>query len=345
MKLARHWEVKDEKRSTVQCRLCPHNCMIQEGKLGKCRARQNIKGSLYSLSYARPVSINKDPIEKKPLFHFLPGTESLSVGTPGCNMRCLHCQNWEISQASPKDFPLPEVMPEEVIQKAKEAETPSISYTYTEPTIFYEYALEIATMAKEEGIRNVMVTNGYIEEKPLRELYPFIDAANIDLKGFDNDFYLNECGARLQPILKAMKLMKEAGTWIEITNLIIPGKNDSMEKIGEMCKWISSELGEETPLHFSRFFPMYKAKDIPPTPIETLEKAKETAVEAGLKFVYIGNISTEKGSNTYCPNCRKLLVARSGFGIISDNIRRGRCSYCRQEIPGVWGMSNSRLEA
>ncbi|MBD3313558.1 AmmeMemoRadiSam system radical SAM enzyme [Candidatus Woesearchaeota archaeon] len=338
MKLAKHWEVKDEEKQIVHCHLCPHNCIIQEGMKGICRVRKNIKGSLYSLSYGRALSSHVDPIEKKPLFHFLPGTESYSVGTAGCNLRCEHCQNWEISQASPEDFPAPETKPESIVESAKEAGCPSISYTYTEPTIFYEYVMDIASLARDEGIRNIMVTNGFIEEKPLLELYPIIDAANVDLKGFNEEFYTKGCGAELEKVLKALKLMKKTGTWIEITNLLIPTKNDDPKEIKDMCEWIVSELGESTPLHFSRFFPMYKLKSIQPTPAEKLSEAKNIAEKAGLRFVYIGNIPTEKDSNTYCPKCGKLIVARSGFGIVSDNIRQGRCIYCKQQIQGVWSV-------
>ncbi|MFC1753146.1 AmmeMemoRadiSam system radical SAM enzyme [Thermoproteota archaeon] len=336
MKLAKHWKTKDKNKDTIQCHLCPHNCLIPEGHTGICRVRQNVKGTLYSLVHSRPISTHIDPIEKKPLFHFLPGTDSYSVGTVGCNLRCSHCQNWEISQASPKDFPTPEIKPENIVKMAKESGCPSISYTYTEPTIFFEYVLDIATLAREEGIKNVMVTNGYINEKPLLELYKFIDAANVDLKGFNEEFYVKECGAELKPVLKSLKLMKKAGTWVEITNLVIPTMNDKMKEIKEMCEWIVSELGEKTPMHFSRFFPMYKVLNLPPTPEDTLKKAKDIAKRAGLKHVYIGNIQTEKGMNTYCPKCRKLLIARSGFGIVSNNIRSGKCSYCKHEVDGVW---------
>ncbi|MCX6706952.1 MAG: AmmeMemoRadiSam system radical SAM enzyme [Candidatus Woesearchaeota archaeon] len=339
MKLAKFWEPYKEgkeKEQIIQCHLCPHNCMIAEGNVGICRVRQNIKGRLYSLVYGRPVSTHIDPIEKKPLFHFLPGTNTYSFGIVGCNLKCEHCQNWEISQALPKDFPVPEVKPEDIVKQAKAAGCPSISYTYTEPTIFYEYALDIASIAREEELKNVMITNGYMNEKPVHEIYRLIDAANVDLKGFNEEFYQKVCGAKLEHVLAALKTMKKAGTWIELTNLIIPGKNDDMEEIKDMCEWIVAELGDTTPLHFSRFFPMYKMKNIPSTPEQTLVKAKEVAQKAGLKFVYVGNIVTEKGENTYCPKCRKLLVARSGFGIVSNNIRDSRCAYCKEKIEGVW---------
>lgn len=342
MKLAKHWEPckegkgSKELKDAVHCHLCPHNCVIADSKRGICRVRENIKGRLYAMSYGRAVSMNIDPIEKKPLFHFLPGTESLSFGTAGCNLRCSHCQNWEISQAKPEDFPTPETMPKEIIKNAKKAGCPSISYTYTEPTIFYEYAYDTATIAHDEGIKNVMVTNGYISKKPIQELYPLIDAANVDLKGFNEEFYANECGAKLKPVLDALKVMKDVGTWLEITNLIIPTMNDDMKEIKEMCQWIVDNLGKDTPLHFSRFFPMYKLLNLPQTPAETLMKAKNTAIRAGLNYVYVGNIVTDKETNTYCPKCGKLLMGRSGFGIVSNNIREGKCVYCKEDIAGVW---------
>ncbi|MFC1732744.1 AmmeMemoRadiSam system radical SAM enzyme [candidate division KSB1 bacterium] len=338
MQPAKHWESleKKGKKNLVNCHLCPHNCVIAEGKRGICRVRENQKGNLYAMSYGKAVSVNVDPIEKKPLFHFLPGTDSLSMGTAGCNLRCSHCQNWEISQAKPEDIPVPITKPEEIIKKAKQKSCPSISYTYTEPTIFYEYVYDTALLARDEDIKNVMVTNGYINKKPLLELYSLIDAANVDLKGFNKEFYVKECGAKLNPVLESLKAMKDVGTWIEITNLIIPTMNDDVKEIKEMCNWIVDNMGKETPLHFSRFFPMYKLLDLPPTPEETLMKAKEIALKSGLKYVYVGNIVTEKEGNTYCPKCKKLLVGRSGFGIVSNNIREGKCIYCKEGVKGVW---------
>lgn len=336
MKPAKHWEAAKDKNEFIHCYLCPHNCIIAEGKRGICRVRENIKGKLYAMSYGKAVSINIDPIEKKPLFHFLPGTETLSFGTPGCNLRCSHCQNWEISQAKPEDFPTPDTKPEDIVDRAKKYGYSSISYTYAEPTIFYEYVYDTAILARDEEIKNIMVTNGYIEKKPLLELYPLIDAANVDLKGFNEEFYIKECGAKLKPVLDALKLMKNCGTWVEITNLIIPTMNDNMKEIKEMCSWIADNMGNDTPLHFSRFFPMYKVLDLPPTPLETLVKAREIALKAGLKFVYIGNVMTEKDENTYCPKCKKLLVGRSGFGIVSNNIRENKCIYCKEDIAGRW---------
>jgi len=339
MKAAKYWEPfsgKKAEKNTIQCHVCPHNCIIPDKGRGICRVRQNIGGKLFSLVYGKPISTHIDPIEKKPLFHFMPGTDSFSLGTVGCNMRCAHCQNWEISQAKPEDFPVPEILPDKIVEMALEAKCPSISYTYTEPSIFYEYVLDCAILAREDGLKNIMVTNGYVNKEPLFELYQYIDAANVDLKGFDEDFYVKQCGAKLKPILETLKNLKKTDTWIEITNLIIPTKNDDMKKIKEMCEWIVSELRYDVPLHFSRFFPMYKNLDLPPTPEETLLEARKIAFKAGLKYVYIGNLITEDGENTHCPKCKKLLVGRSGFGVISNSIRDSKCIYCKQKISGFW---------
>jgi len=265
-KKALYWKKENGK---IRCNLCPQNCLISEEKVGFCGVRKNIKGKLISLVYAKPCSINLDPIEKKPLYHFLPGETALSIGTLGCNLKCVFCQNWEISRANPEEYNLETKTPKEIIELVKESKAKIIAYTYTEPTIFYEYMLDIAKLARKEGIKNVIVSNGFIQEKPLKELIKFIDAANIDLKAFDDNFYKKNCLGRLGPILRTLKILKESGVWIEITNLIIPGKNDDMKKIEEMCKWIKNELGEDIPIHFSRFFPMYKLNYIKSTPIET----------------------------------------------------------------------------
>ncbi|MDD5178036.1 MAG: AmmeMemoRadiSam system radical SAM enzyme [Candidatus Nanoarchaeia archaeon] len=285
MKQALFYTKKENNK--VQCNLCPNNCLIPENKIGSCRARKNIKGVLYSLVYGKPASINIDPIEKKPLYHFLPGTQVLSFGTFGCNLHCLFCQNWEISQAMNEDIEILE--PKRIVELAKEYKTPSIAYTYTEPAIFFEYVLETAKLAKKEKIKNVMVSNGYINEKPLKELIKYIDAFNIDLKAFDEDFYKKICFGKLKPILETLKLIKKYKKHLEITNLIIPTKNDNLKEIEKMCVWISKNLGKDTPLHFSRFFPCYKLTNLEPTPIETLVKAKEIAKKY-LKYVYIGNV-------------------------------------------------------
>ncbi|MBW2999411.1 AmmeMemoRadiSam system radical SAM enzyme [Candidatus Woesearchaeota archaeon] len=333
MKEAMFYEKKKDK--IVQCHLCPHNCVIAEGKTGNCRVRKNSKGKLYSLVYGNPCTTYVDPIEKKPLYHFMPGTNIFSIATVGCNLHCKHCQNWEISQTGPEDSSM-KLPPEEVVAMAVESGCQSIAYTYTEPTIFYEYVYDIARIAKQKGLKNVMVTNGYINPEPLKKLYPLIDAANVDLKGFTEKFYREVCGATLQPVLETLKALSEMpNVWLEATNLIIPTKNDDPKKIKEMCEWIKENLGVDVPLHFSRFFPYYKLTDLPPTPADILFKARKIALDVGMHYVYIGNLFVDKEDNTYCPKCGKLMVGRSGFGIVSNNIRKGKCG-CGHKIAGVW---------
>ncbi len=273
---------------TVQCQLCPHFCTLKKEREGKCRVRKNIDGKLFSLSYARPVSINIDPISKKPIYHMLQGTETFSIGMAGCNLKCNHCQNWEISQESPEKFITQEVNARDLIRKALKLKCPSISYTYTEPLVSYEFVLDIAKLAKESSLKNIIVSNGFINKEPLIELCKYLDAANIDIKAFNEEFYKKICNARLKPVLESLKTLKENKVHIEITNLIIPGLNDNFREIEEMCKWIKNNLGD-VPIHFSRFFPMYKMKDKEPTPLKTLEKAYKIA-KRHLSFVHLGNV-------------------------------------------------------
>lgn len=332
---AKYWEKLEG--NLVRCQLCPNNCPLAPGKRGICRVRENKKGELVTLVYGIPCAIHIDPIEKKPLFHFLPKTKALSLATAGCNMRCKFCQNWDISQRRPEETENYSLSPVEIVELAKEQDCKSIAYTYSEPTIFYEYMLDIAKLARKAGIKNIIVSNGYINPEPLKELCKYMDAANIDLKGFTDEFYRELTMGRLEPVKKALKIYKEQGVELEITNLIIPTKNDNMETIKKMCIWIRDSLGPDIPLHFSRFWPKYKLTNLPPTSIETLEKARKIALKVGLKYVYIGNIPGHKGENTYCPECGKLLVKRVGFYVLQNNIKNGRCKYCGEKISGVWG--------
>lgn len=331
MEKAAHWEKKGK---SVLCKLCPHFCLIGEGKRGKCRVRTVKNGKLYTLSYGRPCSAGIDPIEKKPLYHFLPGSAVYSIATPGCNLSCSHCQNWEISQALPETFPSSFVTAGDVVSSAIQNNCKSIAYTYTEPTIFFEYALDIAKIAHKKKLKNVTVTNGFINPEPACELYKHIDATNIDLKGMSETFYREVCGARLQPVLDTIVQLHDMGVWVEITNLVIPTKNDSIRTIKKMCEWVVGELGGDVPFHFSRFFPCYKLDGLPATPLGLLDKAAEIARESGMKYVYIGNIPAE--SNTTCPECGALLVGRSGYSIQLHNVKEGKCSKCGEMIPGVW---------
>ncbi len=319
----------------VQCELCPNGCILDVNEVSRCRTRINKDGTLYSLVYGKPCAVHVDPIEKKPFSHFLPGTTAFSIATAGCVLRCKFCQNWQISQARPEDTDTYDFPPDKVVQNAVFYKCRSISYTYTEPTVFYEYMYDTAVIAKKKGVKNTMHSCGYINEKPLRKLTKYMDAANIDLKGFSEDFYAKNCNGSLKPVLSSLILLKEEKVWLEITNLVIPTLNDDMKQIKEMCKWIIKNLGSDVPIHFSRFFPHYKLMNLPPTPMETLTQARNTAMDVGLKFVYIGNIRHEAES-TYCPECKKMLIQRIGYFIKQNNIKNGKCGFCGARIPGVW---------
>ncbi len=335
MKHAMFQEAREGKK--VQCSLCSHRCLISDGKRGICAVRENRDGVLYSLVYDKIIARNIDPIEKKPLFHFLPGSLSYSIATPGCNFRCLHCQNADISQL-PRDrggvILGEDVTPEQLVAAAQAARCASISYTYTEPTIYFELAYETARLAVDAGLKNVFVTNGYITAEALETIRPYLHAANIDLKGFTDDFYKKVCGAKLQPVLDAIRLYKKFGIWIEITTLVIPGHNDSERELGQIAEFVRS-VGEDVPWHVSRFHPTYKLMDKPRTPLETLRRARQIGLDAGLRYVYEGNIPGE-GEDTVCWSCKKRLVKRVGFFVEENRVKEGECSYCRAKIDGVW---------
>ena len=320
----------------VQCELCPKRCLIESGQSGECRVRINIDGVLRTVVYGYPCSIHIDPIEKKPLFHFLPASRILSIATAGCNLHCRNCQNWEISQANPEDTPAYICPPERVVETAKEQNFASIAYTYTEPIIYYEYTYDTAKLARAADIRNVLVTAGYINEEPWKKLLEYVDAANIDLKGITEEFYQRVCLGTLKPVQQALVLAKASGILVEVTNLIIPTLNDKPEEIRQLVRWVKANLGGETPLHFSRFFPRYKMRHLPPTSLKTLDMARDIAMEEGLDFVYIGNIQSECGQNTYCPGCKKLLIERVGYTILQNRLKEGCCPDCGKEIYGVW---------
>ena len=334
LKEALYWTDLD--KGKIQCQLCPRRCLLSEGEKGFCRARKNIKGKLYTLTYGQPVALHVDPIEKKPLAHVYPGTKSFSLATASCNLRCKFCQNWEISQLDPEQVKGRFVPAQEVVDLAKETKSKTIAFTYTEPTIFYEYMLDIAKIAKKEGIACVMHSAGYINEQPLRQIAKYLKAANIDLKGFSDEYYSSFCQGSLDAVLNTLKILKEEGVWIEITNLIVPGGNDSNEDIRNLCEWIVKNLGKDTPVHFSRFFPMYKLANLSPTPVSALIRAKEIANASGLNYVYIGNVPQHIGEDTSCPNCHELLIKRTGYKILENKIKEGRCPVCKNKISGVW---------
>jgi len=320
----------------VQCELCPKLCLIEPGQSGECRVRINIDGVLRTVVYGYPCSISVDPVEKKPLFHFLPGTGILSIATVGCNLHCKNCQNWDISQRNPEDVPAEFWAPERLVALTKRCNCPSLAYTYSEPIIFYEYTYDTAKLAKDAGIRNVLVTAGYINEEPWRKLLKNVDAANIDLKAITDDFYREVCSATLKPVQNALIVAKASGILVEVTNLIIPTLNDKPGQIRELSRWIRANLGGETPLHFSGFFPRYKMQHLPPTSLKTLETAREIAISEGLNYVYIGNVASKEGQNTYCPGCNKLLIERIGYTIRQNHLKQGCCPDCGKEIYGVW---------
>jgi pyruvate formate lyase activating enzyme len=320
----------------IQCELCPHRCRVAKGKRGICRVRENRDGKYYSLVYGNPCAIHPDPIEKKPFFHVLPGTISFSLATVGCNFQCKFCQNWEISQAFPEDVYSKEFSPEMVVKEAKEIQARSIAYTYVEPTIFYEYMFDICQLTKKAGLLNVTHSNGFINPGPLKNLCKVLDAANIDLKGFTENYYRELCSGELNPVLETLKTMKKEKVHVEITNLIIPTKNDDMSTLKEMCLWIKKELGIDTPVHFSRFYPLYKLKTLPPTPVSTLDKARAVALSVGLEYVYVGNIPGHEGENTFCPKCKKMIIQRTGYMVGEINLKDGKCRYCGKPIPGIW---------
>jgi len=336
MKEAMFYEKLDN--NLVNCNLCSHRCRkIADSKRGICGVRENRDGILYSLVYGKAVARSVDPIEKKPLFNFLPGSRAYSIATVGCNFRCDNCQNYDISQLPKVRSTIvgEDVPPEEVILAAKLSNCESIAYTYTEPTIFFEYALDIAKMATNEGIKNVFVTNGYITPEALKEIAPYLDAANIDLKSFSDEFYRKNCGARLQPVLDSIKLYKSLGIWIELTTLIIPTLNDSEEELRKIAEFIK-EVGEDIPWHITQFHPTYKLIDKPVTPVTTLRRARQIGLEAGLRYVYEGNVPGENGENTYCHKCQKLLIRRLGYQIIENKIKNSACPYCGAKIDGAY---------
>lgn len=326
---------KKLKGGKVRCQLCAHRCLIAEGKRSICFVRENQEGKLYSLVYGLAIAANVDPIEKKPLFHFQPGTDSFSIATAGCNFRCEYCQNWQISQitkGTSGEIIGEKLPPKEIVKRAKETGCRSIAYTYTEPIIFFEYAQDTAKLAKKEGLTNVFVTNGYQTPEATREMAKFVDAANVDLKAFSEDFYRKVCGARLAPVLEGIKNMHKAGIFLEITTLVIPEQNDSEKEITQIAKFIA-KIDKNIPWHISRFHPDYKMTDASPTPLETLERAYEIGKKAGLKYVYLGNVPTDKRENTHCPKCGTLAIQRRAYQTeILAVDKKGKCKKCGEDL-------------
>ena len=333
VKKARYFDSLPAKK--VRCTLCPHGCRVVPGERGDCGVRENRGGEYFTLVYGTPCSVHIDPIEKKPLFHFHPGANAFSLATAGCNFTCRFCQNWEISQKKPEQVQSVSLPPEAVVTAARDQGCPIIAHTYTEPIVFYEYVLECAILGKEKGIPNVMISNGYINKEPLRELCRYLGAVKIDLKSFNDQFYQEQCGGTLRPVLDTLLTLKEEKTWFEIVVLLIPSLNDSSQEIEQMCRWIFKELGPDVPLHYSRFYPTYQLKNLPPTPAETLNNARQIAMANGLRFVYIGNILSE-AENTFCPGCGKKIISRLMFRADPEGLKGNRCRHCNTLIPGVF---------
>ncbi|MDH7511781.1 MAG: AmmeMemoRadiSam system radical SAM enzyme [Clostridiales bacterium] len=330
------WYYKKHPDREIECYLCPRACKLGDKERGYCGVRENIGGTYYTLVYGKACTMNVDPIEKKPFFHFLPRTNALSIATAGCNVNCKFCQNWQISQVRAEQVQHFDFPPQDVVESALKYDCPSIAYTYTEPVVFYEYMYDTSVEARKRGVKNCVVTGGHISQEPLLELTKVVEAIKIDLKAFSEDFYKNYVRGELQPVLDAIKAVHKSKVWLELVYLVIPSLNDSPQEIRAMCQWIGSEIGQEIPLHFSRFYPMYLIKNLPPTPVSTLEKAHTIAREEGLKYVYIGNVPGHKAESTYCPRCQSLIIQRTGFEIKKIELKNGKCKFCQNPIPGIW---------
>lgn len=328
--------MNDPTPGAIRCRLCPKCCRILPGQRGECRVRMNLDGELRTVTYGRPCSVQVDPIEKKPLFHFLPGTRVLSIGTVGCNLHCRNCQNWEISQANPEDLPSLDLPPEKLPPLAQRERCPAVAYTYTEPLVYYEYTRDCCQVARAAGLRNVLVTAAYVNHEPLAQLAPLIDAANVDIKAMSDRFYRDVCDATLQPVLTAIETLHAAGVHLEITNLVIPTLNDTDALLLDLARWVLTHLGAETPLHFSCFFPRHRMTDLPPTPPATLERARDLARAEGLHHVYLGNVATADGDATRCGGCQSVLIRRDRYAIAVNRLCNGACPDCARPLAGIW---------
>jgi len=344
----------------VQCKVCPNNCVLEPGDRSHCRNRVNYDGTLFTLAYANPCTFHVDPVEKKPLYHFLPGTNTFSLATSGCVFRCLNCQNWEISQKKPEETksavgaefrlkpPLPaslshdqlarlSLFPEDIPGVTAALGCPSVSYTYSEPTAYFEYTQDSCKAVREQKLRNIIVSCGSIEERAARDLYQYVDAAHVDLKGFDEETYKKLNSGKLAPILRTLKILREMGVWVEIINLVVPTYTDNLDTIRRMCGWIAKDLGPYQPMHFSRFHPQHKLTHLPPTPVETLVKARDAARAEGLRFVYVGNVpGLPDAGTTWCPGCKKAIIERDIFAVTRLELAAGKCRFCETKIPGVW---------
>ncbi|MEW6077616.1 MAG: AmmeMemoRadiSam system radical SAM enzyme [Thermodesulfobacteriota bacterium] len=330
------YEKREDRK--VKCGLCHHRCLINDNGFGRCKVRQNVNGVLETMIYSRLVAINPDPIEKKPLYHVMPGSLAYSIGAAGCNFRCLFCQNSEISQMPLERGKMGDHIfsAADIVDDAERSNCRSIAYTYTEPTVNFEFCYDTAVLARGKGLKNIFVTNGYMSPEAIDMIAPFLDAANVDLKSFSNDFYRDMCGARLEPVKENLKHLRRKGVFVEVTTLVIPGRNDDEAELTALAEFLVKELGPETPWHISRFHPTYKLLDVSPTPVGTLTRARDIGLKVGLKFVYIGNVHGHPGENTYCPQCAKVIIERAGFYNIKQyKIEGGHCLYCGALINGI----------
>jgi pyruvate formate lyase activating enzyme len=325
----------EEKR--VECQLCPQGCKVADAERGTCGVRENRGGTYHTLVHGAVCSVHVDPIEKKPFFHVLPGQQALSYATAGCNVECKFCQNWEISQEQPENVDAYELKPARVTEAAMQFDAPSIAYTYTEPIVWFEYALDCVRAGHDAGLRSVMISAGYMNREPMLEAAGEMDAIKIDLKSISGDYYRDICSATLEPVLGTLTTIKESGTWLEIVNLMVPTLNDSDEDIEKLCKWVSENLGSDVPVHFTRFYPTYKLKNLPPTPVSTVEKARQIALASGINFPYTGNVPAgHPGESTYCPGCGEKVIKRVGYRVLFNSLKDGNCPECGRTIPGIW---------
>jgi pyruvate formate lyase activating enzyme len=320
----------------VQCKLCPRACVVGDQGRGHCRVRENRGGKYYSLVHSRVCTAHVDPVEKKPFFHFYPGVLAFSIATAGCNVNCKFCQNWEISQARPEDLPAMYLRPGDVASSARQNQCAAVAFTYSEPTVFNEYVTDTADAARAEGLKSIVVSNGFIQQEPLKKLCQHVDAIKIDLKAFSPSYYREVVNGELQPVLDALLTIRKQDRWMEIVHLVVPTLNDGDAEFRDLARWIKANLGADVPIHFTRFRPLYLLKNLPPTPVETLERAKAIADAEGLHYVYIGNVPGHPAENTYCPKCRRLLIERAGFTVTQMHLHKGKCGYCQYAIPGIW---------
>jgi len=331
---ARHYEKLPHRK--IRCLLCPRECVIDDRERGYCGVRENREGVYYTLVHSRPCTRHADPIEKKPFFHVLPGTRSFSLSTAGCNVNCKFCQNWQISQARPEQLRSIHLPPAKVAAEAQRTQCRSIAYTYGEPVVFFEYMLDAARATRRAGLKNVVVTGGYINDAPLRELCATVDAIKVDLKAFSEQYYQEVVSGELQPVLDGLVTMRKAGVWLEIVYLVVPTLNDGDDELTALSRWIHSELGPDVPVHFTRFHPQYMLKNLPPTPVRTLQRAKEIGDAEGLHYVYVGNVPGSDAENTYCHGCGNVVLRRRGFFVTENRLNGGKCGHCDRAVPGVW---------